>query len=336
MAINNAIIHSIDKPENQPATLFPRSSELQISGDLESLIAKVNATYNNRAGKVYGDFESDQQQYPFAGWLEQYLNGSLDFVQLTQQAGKRFQQALGAEKEALSCYLLFVRMQVLESDQLLVLMLTTAQAVTIDEQLELSHARQLDAGTVHLGAKINLTAWQQGEKGGHPISFVKPRAAKALGELFRQCLGCTEVVDSKEQTQALLRVFDDYCSQEGTSPSQVSGFKQQAYDYCQERVATGESVKLRELSCQIDNQDPDKFYNYAVDREEPLQAEIPADKRGLQRFIRYSGSMKGLSLSFSESLLGEQVRYDPQTDTLTLIGIPPTLRKQLIRSGGDD
>ena len=68
--------------------------------------------------------------------------------------------------------------------------------------------------------------------------------------------------------------------------------------------------------------------------ESELANEIPADKRGLQRFVRYSGSMKGLSLSFSESLLGEQVVYDAASDTLTVRGLPPTLKKQLARNNG--
>ncbi|MDX2322278.1 MAG: nucleoid-associated protein, partial [Moritella sp.] len=41
----------------------------------------------------------------------------------------------------------------------------------------------------------------------------------------------------------------------------------------------------------------------------------------------------GLSVSFDQKLMGERISYDAQTDTLTIVGIPPNLREQLTRRG---
>jgi len=84
----------------------------------------------------------------------------------------------------------------------------------------------------------------------------------------------------------------------------------------------------------MDTNDPDKFFNYAAEQDVDLKSEIPADKSGLKKFVRYSGSMKGMSLSFSEMLLGEQILYNADTDTLTIRGVPPSLKKQLSRNKG--
>jgi nucleoid-associated protein len=331
MALIEAIVHYLNKPEGEPAQLSPRQTLLPISEAVESLVSKLSASYNNRSGKIYGGFEADTQIFPFADWLRGYLEGQIDLVQLTRQSAERLRSELEQHSEAVNGYLLFARMSVLGNEQLLILLLSASPAVIIDDQLELSDSRHLDVGKVQLGARIDLDQLRQTGAQQY-LSLVRSRTGKGLNEAFRSCLGATEELDSKAQTQSLLKVFNDYCSNEQLEPKQASEVKQRAYDYCQEQIESGERVALKELSCVIDTTDPDKFYNYAGEQDQQLAGQIPADKRGLQRFVRYSGSMKGLSLSFSEALLGEQLLYDEDNDVLTIRGLPPTLRKQLARN----
>ena len=333
MAVTEAIVHYLNKPEAEPTQLSPRQTLLAVTPSVETLIGKLSASFNNRSGKLYGSFEADPEQYPFSRWLQAWRDGEVDFVQFSRQSAERFKSELDQQGEAVNGYLLFARLEVLGSEQLLILLLSSSPAIVIDEQLELSDSQHLDVGKVQLGARIDLQQWSSGAE--QFLAQVRSRTGKGLNQAFSACLGATEEVDSKQQTQTLLKVFNDYCSTEQLAPKAASEVKQRAYDFCQEQVDSGARVGLRELSCQIDTADPDKFYNYVAEQEQELAAEIPADKRGLQRFVRYSGSMKGLSLSFSESLLGEQLLYDAASDTLTIRGLPPTLRKQLARNGGD-
>ncbi|MCW8884692.1 MAG: nucleoid-associated protein [Motiliproteus sp.] len=329
MAITEAIVHFIDRPEGEQTHVSQRRSLLTLNSPLESLITKVVAAYNNRSGKIYGGFDPEQN-VPFQGLLKNYQSGEIDLVQFSSQCLDQFKQQLDQQADGISGYLLFARQRVLEQEQLLILLLSTSPAVFIDEELELSDARHLDLGKVQLGAKIDLDEWQR--QGSQYISLVKARSGKEINECFRSFLGCSEEVDAKEQTQALVKVFGDYCSQSFEDQGKVSEVKQKAYEYCNERLESGERVGLQDLSCAMDTTDPDKFFNYVAEHDSPLQEEIPADRRGLQKFVRYSGSMKGISVSFSEMLLGEQVVYDAENDTLIIRGTPPTLRKQLNRN----
>lgn len=330
MAIQHAILHHIQKPAEGEVILAPRSTELPLTPALDELIGKINATYNNRSGKIYGNFQADSAAFPCADWLQAHLNGSIDFSEFSRRVLERLGQQLQGQEEGLSGYLMLVRLRVLEVEQLLVLLLSTAPSVVINEQLDLSDAQHLDIGKIQLGAKINLDEWRR-SGGQQYCSFVRGRAGKGIADAFTNTLGCTEEADARKQTQTLLRVFDDFCGEQKLDSGARSEARQKAYDYCSEQAEQGDRVRLKELSCIIDTDDPDTFFNYAGSQEVELLAEMPADKRGLQKFVRYSGSMKGLSLSFSEALLGEQVVYDAASDTLTIRGLPPTLRKQLER-----
>ncbi len=339
MAVTQAIVHYINKGEGEPVQLSPRLTLLPITPSVETLIGKLSASYNNRSGKIYGSFEADQDSYPFSRWLKACVHDEVDFAQLSRQLAERFKAELDQQEEAVDGYLLVAKMQVLDAEQLLILLLSSSPALVIDEQLELSDSQHLDVGKVQLGARIELDMWQRDGTEQY-MSLVRSRTGKGINSAFRNCLGATEEMDSKEQTQTLLKVFNNYCDTQKLPVKEASETKQRAYEYCQERVDCGEQVQIKQLSGVIDTADPDKFYNYVGEQSSEqgaaLAGEIHADKRGLQRFVRYSGSMKGLSLSFSEALLGEQVLYDAASDTLTLRGLPPTLRKQLARNSGED
>jgi len=62
-----------------------------------------------------------------------------------------------------------------------------------------------------------------------------------------------------------------------------------------------------------------------------LSPEIPADKRTLNQFRRFTGRAEGLSISFEAHLLGSKIEYDEEAGTLIIKGLPTSLTDQLKR-----
>ena len=58
---------------------------------------------------------------------------------------------------------------------------------------------------------------------------------------------------------------------------------------------------------------------------------LPADKRTLNQFRRFTGRAEGLSISFEAHLLGSKIDYDENAGTLTIRNLPTQLRDQLKR-----
>jgi nucleoid-associated protein len=63
-----------------------------------------------------------------------------------------------------------------------------------------------------------------------------------------------------------------------------------------------------------------------------LPESFPPNQSALRALTKYVGSGGGLTISFDEKLLGERIQYNAQTDTLTVTGLPPNLRDQLLRN----
>ena len=94
----------------------------------------------------------------------------------------------------------------------------------------------------------------------------------------------------------------------------------------------GEPLTLDELSELIDEERPKAFYDFIRNKEYGLSPEIPADKRTLNQFRRFTGRAEGMSISFEQHLLGSKVEFDEVGGTLTLRNLPTQLTDQLKRA----
>jgi nucleoid-associated protein len=102
-------------------------------------------------------------------------------------------------------------------------------------------------------------------------------------------------------------------------------------DYASSQAKLGEPMGLEELSELIDEERPKAFYDHIRNKDYGLSPEIPADKRTLNQFRRFTGRAEGLSISFEAHLLGSKIEYDEEAGTLIIKGLPTSLTDQLKR-----
>jgi nucleoid-associated protein len=93
----------------------------------------------------------------------------------------------------------------------------------------------------------------------------------------------------------------------------------------------GAPVSLEELSQIIDEDRPKAFYEHIRNKDYGLSQEIPADKKTLNQFRRFTGRTEGFSISFDSHLLGSKIEYNEASDTLTIRQLPTQLKDQLKR-----
>ena len=71
------------------------------------------------------------------------------------------------------------------------------------------------------------------------------------------------------------------------------------------------------------------FVTFTENQDYGLEETIPPVRSALKTLTKFSGSGKGVTLSFDADLLNNRVEWDPLTDTLTIKGIPPNFKDQL-------
>ena len=332
MPIRHCIVHLIDKkPDGSPAVLHARDSELTGSDAIEHLLADLNDSYNAKQGKAWGLFHGESGAYPFSGWLKQYLEGQQDFTAFSKQAAEHLQALMEESNLSTGGHVLFAHYQQGMTEYLAIALLHHSDGVAVSDTLDVTPSRHLDLGQLHLAARINLSEWQNNPQSKQYISFIKGRNGKKVSEYFRDFIGCQEGVDGPGETRTLLKAFSDFVEQEDLPEEAAREKTQTLVDYATSQTKRGEPVTLEELSSLIDEDRPKAFFEHIRNQDYGLSPEIPADKRTLNQFKRFTGRAEGLSISFESHLLGSKIEYDEEAGTLVIKGLPTQLVDQLKR-----
>ncbi|PIA66090.1 nucleoid-associated protein YejK [Pseudomonas sediminis] len=332
MPIRHCIVHLIDKkPDGSPAVLHARDSELATSQAMENLLADLNESYNAKQGKAWGLFHEESGAYPFSGWLKAYLDGEQDFTAFSHQAVEHLQKLMEESNLSTGGHVLLAHYQQGMTDYLAIALLHHSEGVAVTDALDVTPAKHLDLGQLHLAARINISEWQNNKQSKQYISFIKGKNGKKVSDYFRDFIGCQEGVDGPGETRTLLKAFSDFVESEDLPEEQAREKTKTLVGYASGQAKMGEPITLEELSGLIDEERPKAFYEHIRNKDYGMAPEFPADKRTLSQFQRFTGRAEGLSISFEAHLLGSKVEYDEGRDMLIIRQLPTQLKDQLKR-----
>ncbi|MDG9758412.1 nucleoid-associated protein YejK [Pseudomonas sp. o96-267] len=332
MPIRHCIVHLIDKkPDGSPAVLHARDSELATSQAMENLLADLNESYNAKQGKAWGLFHEESGAYPFSGWLKAYLDGEQDFTAFSRQAVEHLQKLMEESNLSTGGHVLLAHYQQGMTDYLAIALLHHSEGVAVTDALDVTPAKHLDLGQLHLAARINISEWQNNKQSKQYISFIKGKNGKKVSDYFRDFIGCQEGVDGPGETRTLLKAFSDFVESEDLPEEQAREKTKTLVGYASGQAKMGEPITLEELSGLIDEERPKAFYEHIRNKDYGMAPEFPADKRTLSQFQRFTGRAEGLSISFEAHLLGSKVEYDEGRDMLIIRQLPTQLKDQLKR-----
>ena len=332
MPIRHAIVHYLDKkPDGSPAVLHARDSELTASDTVENLLADLNDSYNAKQGKGWGLFHGESGAYPFSGWLTQYLDEQQDFTNFSHTAVEHLQKLMEEVNLSIGGHVLFCHYQQGMTDYLMIAVLQQLETVGLDSDLNVVVSHYLDTSNFSCAARFNLTEWRNNPKSKQYISFIKGKSGRRNSDYFRDFIGCMEGVDGPGETRTLLKAFTEYVEKEDLPEDSAREKTHTLLDYATSQIKMGHPISLQELSAVLDEDRPQAFYDHIRHSDFGLSSEIPADKRTLNQFRRFTGRAEGLSISFEAHLLGSNVTFDADTGSLTIKNLPTQLTDQLKR-----
>jgi nucleoid-associated protein len=332
MPIRHFIVHHIDKkPDGSPAVLQTRDTALTESQAIENILSDLNDAYNAKQGKAWGFFHAQSGAHPFSGWLDDYLAKTTDFVPFSCRAVEHLQKLMEESNLSVGGHVVFTHYAQGLTDYLSIALLHHSDGVCVSDTLDVTPAKHLDLSQLHLAARINLSEWKSNPKSKQYISFLKGKNGRKVSEYFRDFIGCQEGIDGPGETRTLLKAFSDFVESEDLSEEQSREKTGALLNYATSQSKLGEPISLDELSELIDEERPKAFFDHIRNKDYGLSPEIPADKRTLNQFRRFTGRSDGMSISFEAHLLGDKIEFDAEAGTLVIKGLPTQLTDQLKR-----
>jgi nucleoid-associated protein len=339
MPIRQIIIHKIEKkPDGTPAILHLADRTFADAQVADDLMHDLNINYNDKAGKAWGLFHAESGAYPFSGWLSNYIAGGsahgdgVAFRDFTQMAAEHLTKLMEESNLTVGGHALFCHYQQGMTQYLTIALLQEVEAWTINEHLLTTTVRRLDLNHFRLAARINLTEWKENPSSKQYISFFKGKQGRKAHEYFRDFIGCQEGVDSSGETRTLLKAFSDFVESEDLPEDSAREKTHTLVSYSMAQAKLGEPITIDELSELINEDRPKAFVDFIRDKDYGLSPTIPADKKTLNKFRRFTGRAEGLSISFEQHLLGSKIEFNQADGTLTLRGLPTQLNEQLKRA----
>ena len=328
ITVNQIVLHQLVKhAENDPPTMESvlRDELLTITPEVEQMMLQLHQGYQNK-GKAFGVF---QENSIFAQELNRLLENEIDFLNFSQQSTKLLAQELGKYNFADSGTLILCQYNFLATDYLFIALLDSRISMLVDENLEIRRTEYLDITQFDIAARINLTDLQVNANSNRYLTFIKGRVGRKISDFFMDFLGAEEGLNPQVQNQCLLQAVSDYCEQGELNKEQTQAVKKQVFEYCKGQLASGDEIALTELSANLPTLNERPFVTFTEEQDYGLEETIPPVRSALKTLTKFSGSGKGVTLSFDADLLNNRIEWDPLTDTLTIKGIPPNLKDQL-------
>ena len=328
ITVNQIVLHQLVKhAENETTTMESvlRDELLTITPEVEQMMLQLHQGYQNK-GKAFGVF---QENSIFAQDLNRLLENEINFLNFSQQSTKLLAQELGKYNFADSGTLILCQYNFLATDYLFIALLDSRISMLVDENLEIRRTEYLDITKFDIAARINLTDLQVNANSNRYLTFIKGRVGRKISDFFMDFLGAEEGLNPQVQNQCLLQAVSDYCEQGELNKEQTQAVKKQVFEYCKGQLASGDEIALTELSANLPTLNERPFVTFTEEQDYGLEETIPPVRSALKTLTKFSGSGKGMTLSFDADLLNNRIEWNPLTDTLTIKGIPPNLKDQL-------
>ena len=328
ITVNQIVLHQLVKhAENETSMMESvlRDELLTITPEIEQMMLQLHQGYQNK-GKAFGVF---QENSIFAQDLNRLLENEINFLNFSQQSTKLLAQELGKYNFADSGTLILCQYNFLATDYLFIALLDSRISMLVDENLEIRRTEYLDITQFDIAARINLTDLQVNANSNRYLTFIKGRVGRKISDFFMDFLGAEEGLNPQVQNQCLLQAVSDYCEQGDLNKEQTQAVKKQVFEYCKGQLASGDEIALTELSANLPTLNERPFVTFTEEQDYGLEETIPPVRSALKTLTKFSGSGKGVTLSFDADLLNNRIEWDPLTDTLTIKGIPPNLKDQL-------
>ncbi|WP_105190743.1 nucleoid-associated protein YejK [Pseudoalteromonas sp. T1lg48] len=329
--VKKLVVHYVDK-DGDNTQIHLRNDEMPINERVNVFIEQLHHAYNGKPGKGFCAFSADKSSV-VASAMQSYRNHELGFWQVTEQAATVLKEELDKYAFNETGYLVFCHYQYVAVDYILIALINIKEHYSITSELDLASSRHLDITRMQLAARIDLAAWDTQADDNRYISFIKGRAGRKVADFFLDFLGCEEGIDPKQQSRSMLNAVEDYLSEQGLDKAEKDERRREVFDYCNDRLSSGEDAQIDEIGKAISKDDENSFNDFYQQQNYDLAESFPVDKKTVTGMVKLSGMGGGVSVGFERKHLGERVIYDPVNDTLTIKGVPPNLKDQLEQLG---
>lgn len=189
MLVHNCIFHYVDKTgESESGQLFLRDSVLPESSVISQLIEELHDRFDDATPTARGFFNSEEDAYPLSRWLQEYVDGDVDFGGFSQASTLHLATLIPKSDGHSRGHVLFAHCSQGITEYLYIAVLQLYSGFAVTQELKVVPSLQLDLNRLRMTARINLSLWETGGESAPYISFIDGQSQVPFAEF----IGCKE------------------------------------------------------------------------------------------------------------------------------------------------
>lgn len=328
-SLEHFVIHSLQL-EGEQAVPQWREQPMPIDAASEELLQALHQKFNSKPSRGIGRFADSPKGSQIENELTRWLAEPESFIGFSKLLTTSLVTEMNRYQLETAGYILLAAYSYAGQQYLFMTLLPTKQQLSCTDDMRLMRYTLLDAESLNLAIRFDLLNFQHASEQCY-ATFIKGRAGRKVADFFLDAIGISEVMDTKRQAEQLSQVVNDFCDAHLDSQEMKHQLKEDVVGFCKQQKEAGEAVKLEQIENLASSHSEADFSDFIARYDEPLPEDISPDMGVMRKLTRFSGTGKGVSVSFDAKHLGERVIYDEQENKLTIFDVPPNLKDQLQR-----
>lgn len=340
MSVTHFILHRLEPGKEKHCEAVLSDAQLPLSHAVQDLTDQLKSAFLGRLGRLHGTFAETATEAGLEQPLHEFLENQISFVDFSGRIARGLAAMLSEEERATTVHLLLF-MEKTNQEHVMNLFLVSEKTVAaINEAFLITTTSHLDFGPSLAALRVNVRDWK-GDQDYSYLSLVAPKGRPDLASAFETFVGFSKGKDKQEQTETFLEGVEAFASQ---VPEDKQGdYRRNVVEFCMDQDAMDAPVDMNGLTEvlgeNIEGIDTREFGQF-MDGYTPQGAGggynggLRTDSRSLKQYIKFAGRERDLAISFSSDQLDKRVKYDQPNDQLSIIGLPKSLREQLLRHRG--
>lgn len=291
----------------------------------ELVYDKLRSVFLTHVRRQFGIFDPEVENVT-TDLLRTYVESHQDAEKLCDQLAERYESLLPPIEHSINDYLWIVIDTSGDSDVVYLFLLKHEDSHHITPALTMASGPALFLNRLLYGARIHLQEWLQAESRTY-LSLLCPKNQQPQAIAFGTMIGWAEGIDRATKTEEFLGTIESYATT--LPPEKAQETRERVIDYCMEQAKQGKPVDIQVLSEHVDDAAPTALLDFVKEKGEEPYYELYTDRNKLKRYTRFYGRDNDLTIGFSTAMLGSNIAYDENSDTLIIKAIPKALKSQL-------
>jgi nucleoid-associated protein len=164
------------------------------------------------------------------------------------------------------------------------------------------------------------------------LNFLKGKGN--VSDYFRDFLGCDSAVLERKDTVNLVTALKEFTIAEKMEDTARTVFLEDAMNYLSKAIKAREPISFEAMANRLRPNDPSTLSEFLADTDRQLNEGFIPNASAIKALVRLTGKTEMWTVDFSREAVDKSiVRFDPDTNSLTLFEVPGALIDQMREQG---